>query len=118
MLDPSLIARREPLGLACLLLALSVGYWAVLVYLPSYFGTAYGLGANEAGLAMLAATVPMLALPPAGARLTRRRGWRRAFAVGLTVLGIGMVALAVVAHLGPPLPVALVAIVLATSARG
>lgn len=118
MLDPSLIARREPLGLACLLVALSVGYWAVLVYLPSYLAAAHGLGANEAGLAMLAATVPMLVLPPAGACVARRWGWRRTFAAGLVILGVGTAALAAASHLGLPLPAALAAILLATSGAG
>lgn len=118
MLDPSLIARREPLGLAGLLLALSVGYWAVLVYLPSYFSAAYGLGTTDAGLAMLAATVPMLVLPPAGARVARRWGWRRTFVSGLLILAIGTAALAAASHLELPLPAAIVAIVLATSGAG
>lgn len=118
MLDPSLIARREPLGLAGLLLALSVGYWAVLVYVPSYFAAAYGLNTTDAGLAMLAATVPMLVLPPAGARMARRWGWRRTFASGLLILAIGTAALPAASHLELPLPAAIVAIGLATIGAG
>jgi MFS family permease len=45
------------------------------------------------GLALLAATLPMLALPTLGSRLAPRWGWRRFFALALAALAVGGAAL-------------------------
>jgi predicted MFS family arabinose efflux permease len=77
MLDPAVFASRPMAGVAALLLAVSAGYWAVLVYLPLFLGTAFGWTARSAGLGLLAATLPMLVIPPFGGRLASRLGWWR-----------------------------------------
>ena len=97
MLDPAVFASRPMTGVAALLLAVSAGYWAVLVYLPLFLGTGFGWTAEAAGLALLAATLPMLVIPPFGGRLATRLGWRRLFASALTLIVIGGCALAVAA---------------------
>ena len=94
MLDPAVFASRPMAGLAGLLLAVSTGYWAVLVYLPLFLGTGFGFTAKAAGMALLAATFPMLVIPPLGARLASRLGWRRLFASALMLVAIGGFALA------------------------
>lgn len=94
MLDPVLFRRREALGICCLLLSLSGGYWATLVYLPLYLLAAFGLGVEQAGLAMLAATLPMLLLPPVGVWATQRYGWQANFTIGMLLLGAGLALLA------------------------
>jgi EmrB/QacA subfamily drug resistance transporter len=99
MLDPAVFARRAMAGIAALLFAVSVGYWAVLVYLPLFLRAAFGWPPEVAGLALLAATAPMLVLPIIGGRLASRWGWRRLFAIGLAVLAAGDLLLAL-AHLG------------------
>jgi len=78
-----------------------VGYWAVLVYLPLFLGTGFGWTAKAAGLGLLAATLPMLVIPPFGGRLASRLGWRRLFASALTLIAIGGCALAVAALTEP-----------------
>ncbi len=97
MLDPAVFASRPMAGVAALLLAVSAGYWAVLVYLPLFLGSAFGWTASSAGLALLAATLPMLVIPPFGGRLASRLGWRRLFASALTLVAIGGCALTVAA---------------------
>lgn len=99
ILDLTLLAQRGAAGVGCVLLALSVGYWAVLVYLPSFLQASFGLSASRAGIAMLAATLPMLVLPPFGARLARGRGWGQAFALGLGAVAAGTAVIAAAATL-------------------
>ena len=93
MLDASLFARLEMIGVGAVLLALSIGYWAMLVYLPLFLRAALYLSAQQAGFAMLAATLPMLVLAPMGSRLLSSWGWRRLFAVGLAIVATGDMAL-------------------------
>jgi len=101
MLDPAVFASRPMAGVAALLLAVSAGYWAVLVYLPLFLGTGFGWTAKAAGLGLLAATLPMLVIPPFGGRLASQLGWRRLFASALTLVAIGGCALAVAALTEP-----------------
>jgi EmrB/QacA subfamily drug resistance transporter len=89
MLDPRVFARPAVAAIAALLFAVSVGYWAVLVYLPLFLRAAFGWPAEIAGVALLAATAPMLLLPIAGGRLAARWGWRRLFTTGLAILAAG-----------------------------
>lgn len=118
MLDLALVARREPFGIACVLVALSVGYWAVLIYLPLALRAAYALTTEAIGLAMLALTLPMLGLPPLGARLAARWGLSRLFAFGLLVLAAGMIWVALAFYGQQPLPETLTAMLVAASGAG
>lgn len=94
MLDPAIFASRPMAGVTALLLAVSAGYWAVLAYLPLFLGTAFGWTARDAGLALLAATFPMVLIPPLGGRFASRLGWKRLFASALTLIATGGCALA------------------------
>jgi predicted MFS family arabinose efflux permease len=94
ILDPAVFAQPAMIGIAILLFAVSIGYWSVLVYLPLFLGAACGSSPEAAGVALLAATAPMLVLPPLGSRLIVRYGWRRHFAAGLAIIAAGNVALA------------------------
>lgn len=118
MLNPALVARREPFGIACVLVALSVGYWAVLIYLPLALKVTFELTTYATGLAMLAPTLPMLALPPLGARLAARWGWPRLFTLGLLILTAGMAGLALALHQHQPLAMVLTAMLVAASGTG
>lgn len=95
ILDPAIFARPAIVGIAILLCAVSVGYWAVLVYLPLFLAAAYGWSSEVAGLALLTATLPMLLLPPWGGRLVGRLGWRLHFALALAILTAGNVIMAI-----------------------
>jgi MFS family permease len=66
ILDPGVFAQPAMIGVATLLFAVSIGYWAVLVYLPLFLSTALGWSSETAGLALLITTLPMLLLPPLG----------------------------------------------------
>lgn len=97
MLDPAVFASRAMTGVTALLVSVSVGYWAVLVYLPLFLGTAFGWTVQEAGMALLAATLPMLVIPPFGGRIAVQVGWRQLFAIALTIMAIGGAALVLAA---------------------
>ena len=101
MLDPAIFANRPMVGVAVLLLAVSAGYWAVLVYLPLFLSAGFGWTAKAAGLALLAATLPMVFIPPFGGRFASRLGWRRLFASALTLIATGGCALALAAQTEP-----------------
>lgn len=94
LIDPALASDRGVKAVIVLLLAISAGYWAVLVSLPAFLMAAYGMGAQEAGVTLLAATLPMLVLPPVGSRMVQQVGWRRAFGGALALIGAGNAILA------------------------
>lgn len=118
MLDPLLFRRREALGICCLLLSLSAGYWATLIYLPLYLLAAFGLDIEQGGLAMLAATLPMLVLPPVGVWATQRFGWQANFTIGMLLLTLGLALLAWASASGAALEIVLAAMLLLASGAG
>jgi MFS family permease len=63
--------------------------------LPLFFAAAFGWSSEMAGIALLAATLPMLLLPPLGGRLVDRLGWRLHFALALAILAAGNATIAV-----------------------
>jgi MFS family permease len=89
ILDIGIFVQRAMIGIAILLCAVSIGYWATLVYLPLFFAAAFDWSSEMAGIALLAATSPMLFLPPLGGRLVDRLGWRLHFALALAFLAAG-----------------------------
>ncbi len=94
VLDPALLTQPAMVAVALLLLTASIGYWAVLVYLPLFLTTAFGLSTAQAGVALLAATLPMVVLPPVAGHLATRCGWRALFACGLLTIAAGDIVLA------------------------
>src|SRR5204862_1178519 len=93
--DPGVFVQRAVVGIAILLCAVSIGYWAVLVYLPLFFAAAFDWSSEVAGIALLTATLPMLFLPPLGGRLVDRLGWRLHFALALAILAAGNATIAI-----------------------
>jgi MFS family permease len=87
--DPLIFLNPAMLGIGVLLAAVSIGYWTVLVYLPPFLAAALGLSTDTAGIAMLAATLPMLVVPPLGGKSASALGWRWHFAMSLTIMAIG-----------------------------
>ncbi len=94
ILDSALLAQPAMIAVAVLLVTVSIGYWAVLVYLPLFLATGFALSTAETGIALLAGTLPMIFLPPLAGRLATRWGWRALFACGLTVIAAGDLVLA------------------------
>ncbi|SFO21429.1 Predicted arabinose efflux permease, MFS family [Bradyrhizobium sp. Ghvi] len=92
--DPAVFGRPVMVCVSSLLLAVSLGYWAVLVYLPMFLKAAFGWTGSLVGIALLPATLPMLFVPPYGARLVARWGWRRLFATAMLATVVGNLILA------------------------
>lgn len=97
MFDPSLFRSRPMIAAVILLIAVSIGYWALLVYIPLFFGVALGWTGEKAGLGMLLLTLPMLVIPPMAARLGAYLGWRTLFGAALAFMALGGALLAVAA---------------------
>jgi MFS family permease len=95
ILDPVIFVQPAMVGIAILLCAVSIGYWAILVYLPLFFAAAFDWSSEVAGLALLTATLPMLFLPPLGGRLVGHLGWRLYFALALAILAAGNATIAI-----------------------
>ncbi|UWU79352.1 MFS transporter [Bradyrhizobium huanghuaihaiense] len=95
--DPAVFGRPVMAGISLVLVAVSIGYWAVLVYLPPFLSAAFGWTGSSVGVALLSATLPMLVLPPYGARLAKRWGWRGLFATAMLVLLAGNLVLVLAA---------------------
>jgi MFS family permease len=83
-------------GVGILLTAIQFGYWAVLVYLPLFLNTGLRMSMEFAGVAPLAATLPMLLVPPIGGRLATQQGWKRLFAIAFGIIIVGDAALVIV----------------------
>jgi predicted MFS family arabinose efflux permease len=98
VLDPRVFATSAMAGVGALLTAIQFGYWAVLVYLPLFLSTALLVSIEVAGVALLAATLPMLMVPLIGGRLVTQWGWRCFFVVafGIMAAGDALLALATV----------------------
>lgn len=94
LLDPALLAQSAMIAVSILLIAVSIAYWAVLVYLPLFLTATFGITTEESGVAILAATLPMVFLPPLAGRLATRWGWRALFTTGLAVIAAGDMVLA------------------------
>jgi MFS family permease len=97
ILDPRVFATSVMAGVGALLTAIQFGYWAVLVYLPLFLSTGLRVSMEFAGVALLAATLPMLLVPPIGGRIATEQGWRRLFTIAFGVITIGDVSLAIAA---------------------
>jgi len=89
VLDPRVFATSAMLGVGVLLTSIQFGYWAVLVYLPLFLSTALRVSMEVAGVALLAATLPMLLIPMIGGRLVTRWGWRRFFIAAFGIVATG-----------------------------
>jgi MFS family permease len=89
LFELALFAKPAMIAIASLLLAVSIGYWAVLVYLPLFLETAFGWPSQSVGIVFMIATAPMLFMPALGSHMVTRWGWRSLFATGLAMLIIG-----------------------------
>jgi MFS family permease len=76
-------------GVGALLTAIQFSYWAVLVYLPLFLGAGLMVSIEMAGMALLAATLPMLLVPLIGGRFVMQLGWRRFFVVAFGIIAAG-----------------------------
>jgi MFS family permease len=110
LLDPRVFATSAMAGAGVLLTAIQFGYWAPLVYLPLFLSAGLHVSLEVAGVALLAATLPMLLVPLIGGRVAIQQGWRRLFAIAFGVIAVGDVSL-VIAALSETPPIRIVATV-------
>lgn len=102
VLDPALFATPAIAGVGVLLTAIQFGYWAVLVYLPLFLSAGLLVSMEVAGVALLAATLPMLLVPLIGGHFVTRWGWRHFFVVAFGIMAAGDALLALAAVAGNP----------------
>lgn len=102
LLEPRVFATSAMAGVGVLLTAIQFGYWAVLVYLPLFLNTGLRMSMELAGVALLAATLPMLLVPPIGGRLATQQGWKRLFAIAFGIIIVGDASLVIAALADTP----------------
>jgi MFS family permease len=102
VLDPRVFATPAMAGVGALLTAIQFGYWAVLVYLPLFLSAGLLVSMEVAGVALLAATLPMLLVPLIGGRFVTQWGWRRFFVVAFGIIAAGDALLALAAVSSSP----------------
>jgi EmrB/QacA subfamily drug resistance transporter len=71
--------------------AMNISYWPFMIYLPIWFQAGLGYDSVSAGLALLAYTLPTLAMPPIAERLSLRYRPGLVIPVGLFTIGAGFV---------------------------
>jgi hypothetical protein len=119
LLDPAVFATPSMLGVGCLLVAVSVSYWAILVFLPPTLQEAFGWSADRIGARLLAATAPMLFVPLIGGGLVTRIDWRWRFALSLALIALdNVLLLAGIGRAGAPETLALMFAGMATIGIG
>ncbi|MGX8010201.1 MFS transporter [Mesorhizobium sp. ORM8.1] len=69
--------------------AMNISYWPFMIYLPIWFHAGLGLDSFATGLALLAYTLPTLAMPPLAERLSLRYRPGIIIPVGLATIGAG-----------------------------
>lgn len=98
----ALFKTRAFIGMCAVPLGLSMGYWAMLVYLPLFLRDAIGYSTGGVSLAMLAVTLPMVFLPFVGRRFAAGLGDGLFFVGGLIGLAGGCAIITLGAILGIP----------------
>jgi predicted MFS family arabinose efflux permease len=93
MFDFSVFRNRQFSGAILGCIAMNVSYWPFMIYLPIYFQIGLGYDPLNAGLCLLAYTLPALICPPLGERMTVRYGAGVVIPLGLFTIGLGFVAM-------------------------
>ncbi|SEJ16801.1 MULTISPECIES: MFS transporter [unclassified Variovorax] len=93
MFDFSVFRIRNFSGSMIGSVGMNFSFWPFMIYLPIYFQGALGYDAVTAGSALLAYTLPTLALPPLAERLSLRYRPGAVIPAGLSVIGLGFMAM-------------------------
>ena len=89
LIELELFSSRAFVGFCIVPMALSVAYWAVLIYLPLFLQDRLGSSLSDAWILMLAATLPMVVLPIFSARIALATETSVFFGAGLLIVSIG-----------------------------
>jgi MFS family permease len=71
--------------------AMNISFWPFMIYLPIWFQAGLGYDSLAAGLALLAYTLPTLAVPPLAERLSLRYRPGLVIPAGLFIIGLGFI---------------------------
>ena len=89
MFDFSVFRIRSFSGAMFGAMGMNFSYWPFMIYLPIYFQGALGYTSVDAGLSLLAYTLPTLVIPPFAERLALRFEARRVIPLGMFSIGLG-----------------------------
>jgi Na+/melibiose symporter-like transporter len=89
MFDFSVLRIRAFAGALFGAMGMNFSYWPFMIYLPIYFQGALGYTSVDAGLSLLAYTLPTLVVPPLAERLALRFEARRVIPLGMFAIGLG-----------------------------
>ena len=89
MFDFSVFRIRRFSGAMFGSMGMNFSYWSFMIYLPIYFQGALGYTSVDAGLSLLAYTLPTLVVPPFAERLSLRFDARRVIPLGMFTIGLG-----------------------------
>lgn len=91
MFDVSVFRIRPFSGAIIGSAAMNISFWPFMIYLPIWYEAGLGYGSVAAGLALLAYTLPTLAVPPLAERLMLRYRPGLIIPGGLFTIGLGFV---------------------------
>lgn len=93
MFDFSVFRIRDFSGSIMGSIGMNFSFWPFMIYLPIYYQSALGYDTVSAGLALLAYTLPTLAMPPLAERLSARYSSAVVIPLGLFAIGAGFLAM-------------------------
>lgn len=93
MFDFSVFRIRRFSGAIIGCAAMNFSYWPFIIYLPIYFQSGLGLGAEATGLLLLAYTVPFMVMPAISDHLLQRYGPQLVVPLGMVTMGVGFIAM-------------------------
>ncbi|WP_031372021.1 MULTISPECIES: MFS transporter [Lysobacter] len=93
MFDFGVFRIREFSGAIMGSIGMNFSFWPFMIYLPIYFQSALGYDTVTAGLALLAYTLPTLAMPPLAERWSARYRPAWIIPLGLLAIGLGFIAM-------------------------
>ncbi|CAE6797380.1 MFS transporter [Paraburkholderia nemoris] len=102
MFDFSVFRIRKFSGALMGSAGMNFSFWPFMIYLPIYFQIGLGYDSVNAGLALLAYTLPTLLFPPLGERLALRYGSGIAIPAGLFTIGLGFMLMKYGSHAPHP----------------
>ncbi|MFL9956474.1 MFS transporter [Paraburkholderia nemoris] len=102
MFDFSVFRIRKFSGALMGSAGMNFSFWPFMIYLPIYFQIGLGYDSVNAGLALLAYTLPTLLFPPLGERLALRYGSGIAIPAGLFTIGLGFMLMKYGSHVPHP----------------
>lgn len=119
MMDFSVFRIRGFSGALLGSAGMNFSFWPLMIYLPIYLQAGMGLGTVEAGVLMLAYTLPTLFVPPLGERLALKLHPGVMIPAGLLVIGAGLCLMcASIGHIDLLLPSMAVGCLLAGTGLG